>query len=188
MKRKQVDCSEEKENEKMNEVIQTIMTRRSVRAFDEGLLSKEQMEVLMQVALCAPSGMGRQTWKFTGVLNQDIIVKIAKAVETSLGRTGYNLYEAKALIITTNKTDSPWAKEDNACALENIFLAAHSMGIGSVWINQLLDICDEPEIRSILDELGVPENHGVYGIAALGYDKNEPKGQVDKIGEYVIIE
>lgn len=172
----------------MNEVIQTIMTRRSIRSFNETQLTKEQLEVLIQAGLCAPSGMCKQTWKFFGVLNQEIINRLATTIEETLGRKGYNFYHAKALIITTNEANSTWCKEDNACALENIFLAAHSMGIGSVWINQLLGQCEEPAIRAILEELGVPANHQVFGIAALGYDTNEPKGQVEKIGEYVIIE
>ncbi len=172
----------------MNEVIKNIMTRRSTRAFGEKQLDKEQMEVLIQAGLCAPSGMGKQTWKFTGILNQEMIVRLASTMGEVLGREGYNFYHAKALIITTNDRDSTWGKEDNACALENIFLAAHSMGIGSVWINQLLGQCDNPQIRSILDELGIPQNHVAFGIAALGYDEKEAKGQVAKIGQYVIIE
>lgn len=172
----------------MNEVIQAIMTRRSIRAFNDELLTKEQLEILIQAGLCAPSGMCKQTWKFTGVLNQEIIAKLAKTIEELQGREGYNFYNAKALIITSNESDSTWRKEDNACALENIFLAAHSVGIGSVWINQLLNQCDETRIREILDQLGVPKNHEVFGIAALGYDCNEPRGQVVKKGEYVIVE
>lgn len=172
----------------MNEIIQNIMTRRSVRAFTDELLTKEQVEVLIQTGLCAPSGMNKQTWQFFGVLNQEMVSKLANAIGEVQGRDDYNFYNAKTLIITTNEVDGRWAKEDNACALENIFLAAHSMGIGSVWINQCLDQCDQPQIRSVLDELGVPENHVVYGIAALGYDVNEGKGQVAKNGKYVIVE
>lgn len=57
---------------------------------------------------------------------------------------------------------------DCACALENIFLAATSLGIGSCWINQIGQNCDDPDVRALLTVLGVPENHKVYGCAALG--------------------
>lgn len=36
---------------------------------------------------------------------------------------------------------------DCSCALENIFLMANSLGIGSCWVNQLKNICDEKEVR-----------------------------------------
>ena len=57
----------------------------------------------------------------------------------------------------------------NACAIENMFLAAQSLGIGSCWINQLGTTCDDPEVREFITALGVPANHKVYGCVALGY-------------------
>ncbi len=172
----------------MNEVIKNIMTRRSIRDFNEKLVAKSDIEVLLKAALTAPSGMGKQSWKMIAVLNQDVIAKLAKAMGDILGNDKYCFYNATALIIPSNEIDSKWGRDDNACALENIFLAAHSMGIGSVWINQLIGICDIPEIRSILTELGVPENHTVFGIAALGYSSSAPVGEKEKTGEFAIIE
>lgn len=46
---------------------------------------------------------------------------------------------------------------DCACALQNIFLAAKSLGIGSCWINQLGQTCDDPDVRAFLTGLGIPE-------------------------------
>ena len=94
----------------------------------------------------------------------------------TLGRDGYNMYDPTALIIPSNLKDSPFGKEDNACALENLFLAAYSYGVGSVWINQMRDICDDPAIRPILTQLGIPEDHVVYGMAALGYPAEPGRG------------
>lgn len=66
--------------------------------------------------------------------------------------------------------------------------AAHSLGIGSVWINQLRGICDEPEIRAILREWKIPDDHVIYGLAALGYAASEPSQDVEKRGIVNIIE
>ena len=70
--------------------------------------------------------------------------------------------------------------EDNACALENMFLAAHSFGIGSVWINQMRDICDEPEVREMLRSWEIPDSHRVFGMAALGYAAASEKKRSEK--------
>ena len=70
------------------------------------------------------------------------------------------------LVIVSNEPTQWWAAMDCACALENIFLAAKSLGIGSCWINQLRQTCDDPDVRAFLTKLGVPENHKVYGCAA----------------------
>lgn len=72
---------------------------------------------------------------------------------------------------------------DCACALENIFLAAKSLGIGSCWINQLRQTCDDPDVRAFLTKLGVPENHKVYGCAALGYASADAPVKEKKVKE-----
>ena len=53
--------------------------------------------------------------------------------------------------------------------LAEYFPCAKSLGIGSCWINQLGQTCDDPDVRAFLTRLGIPENHRVYGCAALGY-------------------
>ena len=172
----------------MNQVMETILTRRSVRAFNNKPIPRETLDKILQAAVYAPSGMNRQTWQFTAIANQEKIQELAKIVEKVLDREGYNFYKPAVLILTSNTRESQWAKEDNACALENMFLAAHSLGIGSVWINQLQGICDEPEIRKFLSEVGIPSNHDIYGVAALGYAEKASNQAVNKIGKIKIIE
>lgn len=172
----------------MNAVIEAILTRRSIRAFNEKPIPREELNEILKAATYAPSGMNRQTWQFTAIVNPEKIQALAKLIERSLGRTGYNFYEPATLILTSNTRESHWGAEDNACALENIFLAAHSFGIGSVWINQFQGICDEEEIRAFLKEIGIPDNHIIYGAAALGYAINEPNQEVNKTGVIKIVE
>ncbi len=171
----------------MNPVIETIMTRRSVRAFQEKEIPAQELEQILEAARYAPSGMGRQTWKFTAVVDPEKIQTLAAAISSELNRANYDMYRPQVLILPSNEADSPFGREDNACALENIFLAAWSFGIGSVWINQLQAICHRPSIRSILTQWGIPENHVVYGMAALGYPASSEKKAVEKIGKVAVI-
>lgn len=172
----------------MNEVMQNILTRVSVRDFQSTPVPKAEVETLIKAALYAPSGMCKQTWHFTAVLDTAIVAELASAVGEVLGREGYNFYKAPTLIIPSNDRDNKFTVEDNACALQNIFLAANSLGIGSVWINQVRDISDHPQVRAILTKLGIPENHVVTGLAALGY-ATEPFGGIkEKVGTFTIVE
>ena len=171
----------------MNQTLETILTRRSTRKFLRKPIPEEEMELIVQAALHAPSAKGLQTWQFTVVRNREKIQKLATAIREVLGRKGYNMYEPEALVIPSNLKESPYGREDDACAMENMFLAAHSLGIGSVWINQLQGICDEPSVRQVLTSLGIPENHVVYGLAALGY-ADDVKAEKERIGKVVIVE
>lgn len=172
----------------MNEIIRNLLTRRSVRSFNENPISGEDLKLILETAIYAPSGMNMQTWQFTAVTDRAKIQELAAAVGKALDREGYDFYKPDVLIIPSNERQSQWGMEDNACALENIFLAAHSLGIGSVWINQLRHVCDEPAIRSILRKWGIPDNHVIYGAAALGYGSKEPAGKVEKKGTIKIVE
>ncbi|MCF0225640.1 MAG: nitroreductase [Fibrobacter sp.] len=159
----------------MNPVIDAIKTRRSVRRFTEQPIAETDLLTIAEAGTYAPSGMNRQTWQFTIVTNAKKIEELAGVIEKVLERPGYDFYKPVALIIPSNVVDSPWGRDDNACALQNMFLAAHSLGIGSVWINQLRDICDNPIVRPLLRDLGIPDNHVVYGLAALGYSAKPPR-------------
>ncbi|MCM1055091.1 MAG: nitroreductase [Bacteroides sp.] len=167
----------------MNEVIENILTRRSVRAFTDKPVPRAELETLVKCALYAPSARNLQTWKFTVLTEKEDIRELAAAIGGALGRADYDMYRPAALIIPSNKADSPFGRDDNACALQNIFLAAHSLGIGSVWINQLSGICDEPEVRKVLDRLEIPREHIVFGMAALGYASDAQPKTAEKTGE-----
>ena len=68
-----------------NAVIENILTRRSVRAFQEKPIDREAIETLLQCATHAPSAMNRQTWHFSAVLNPEKIQKLAAAMGKALG-------------------------------------------------------------------------------------------------------
>ena len=171
----------------MNAVMENLLTRRSVRAFEKKAIPAEELDQILQAAIYAPSRMNRQTWQFTVVTDAEKIQKLADAVGKALGREGYDMYRPAAIVVTTNERTSHHGIDDNACAMENMFLAAHSFGIGSVWINQLRDCCDVPEVRAILKSWGVPDDHVAYGIAALGYAAPAPEKEIHKTGKIVFV-
>lgn len=167
-----------------HEAIQNMLTRRSIRAFQETPVEREKIDVMLQCAVHAPSAMNRQTWHFSAVLSREKIQKLAAAMGAALGNPNYNLYCPAALIIPSNTPNGAW---DNACAMQNIMLAAHAQGVASVWINQLYDTCDDPAVRALLTEFGVPQDHKVFGMAALGYAAGDPR-PADKKYPVTIIE
>ena len=171
----------------VNPVIESLLTRRSIRSFSQKKISRQDLDLILKAGIYAPSGMNRQTMRLTAVTDAEKIQKLAHITGEKLERKDYGFYNANVIIIPSNERGSRWGMEDNACALENIFLAAHSLGIGSVWINQLRDICDEPEIRRLLREWQIPDEHVIYGIAALGYADGKPP-LAEKKGIIKIIE
>lgn len=156
----------------MNPVIEAILQRRSVRAFSGKRIPDADLELIAKCAAYAPSALNRQKWHFTVLHSEKQINALAKVMRETLGLgDSYCFYGPDALIIASAPRDYSFAVQDCSCALENIFLAAHSLGIGSVWINQLSDAgaCDNREIRKVLDSFGFPKDDVAVGMASLGY-------------------
>ena len=154
----------------MNEIIASIVSRQSDRAFQEKTIERAALEEIVLAGMRAPSGRNRHTRRFTVVQNKALLGRLAAVLgeETGMGAS-YDFYRPDALILVSDSDANPLAVEDCACALENLFLAANALGIGSVWINQFKGLCGRPAVRAALRELGLPEDHSVWGCAALGY-------------------
>ena len=172
----------------MNQVIENILTRRSIRSFKDWPLAEDDLEQIVRAGIYAPSGMNRQSWHFTVIRSREKIQKLAAAIGRVLGNAAYNCYEPDTMILVAADRDNANGQLDTGCAMENIFLAAHSLGIGSVWINQARGICDEPAVRGVLEEYGVPDTHVVWGMAALGYAAETPADKPRSAGTVNYVE
>lgn len=166
----------------MNEVFYNIITRRSVRKFADSPVPDDILEEILTAGLYAPSAMNTQPWLLTVVRHPEKLESLRKAIAKALERPDYHkFYGAPVLVIVTVPADYRHGIADTACVLENMFLAAHAECVGSVWINQLKDCCNDPEVRSILTAFGIPKNHVCYGCGAFGYaDGDVPSDRMNK--------
>lgn len=173
----------------MNAVMENIKARRSTRAFTEEQITREELDTLLEAAVWAPSGMGKQLWHFVGIRNAEKNLELARAVAAADNRgPEYNFYGAPASIIVAYKRDEIHAFLDGSAAIENILLAATALGLGSCWINQIRNVCDEPAVRALLTSYGVPEDYLVVGSVALGHIAKETPAKPRKEGVISIIE
>ncbi|MBR5519083.1 MAG: nitroreductase family protein [Clostridia bacterium] len=154
---------------KTNDFLTTLASRRSIRSFTDAPIAREDLEAIVAAGKCAPSGRNRHSRRLTVVTDPAIIAMLAQVLGEELGRTDYDFYRPTALILLSDTNENHLGLEDCACALTQIFAAAHSLGIGSVWINQFKGLCDRPKVRAALDRIQVPADHCVWGCAALGY-------------------
>ena len=128
----------------MNETLKTIMERYSCRDFTVTPLDSAQLKTLVEAALASPSGMNRQPWhvivitdiKLIEELDAEGMTILAAAYDKSgyeriMSRGGKLFYNAPCMIIAATSRLSP-AAMDCGILSENVALAAHSLGLGSV--------------------------------------------------------
>ncbi|MCD8241651.1 MAG: nitroreductase family protein [Lachnospiraceae bacterium] len=179
----------------MNQMLQTIMERRSTRKYNEKPVSEEQLSDIVEAGRFAPTGGNSQTVHFVVITNAEIrkelrgLVKdafarmelqegqyasIQNAIRLSKRGTYAFDYHAPILIVVANRKGYPNAMADSACALQNMMLEAESLGVGSCWINQLHWLDENPTIREFLKPLGISGEETICGALALGnYDEKQ---------------
>lgn len=158
------------------DVMECLLGRRSIRSFTDRKIKREDLETIVKAGYHAPSAMNRQTWQFTVVQNKDKIESLAECLRKKLNRDrGYNFYRPDVFVLCSNDRENFLGREDCAVAIENMMLAAHSLGIGSVWINQFFEVCDDENVRRALRDAGVPDGHVVWGSIAMGYASPDAK-------------
>lgn len=172
-----------------NAVIENILIRRSCRQFRPDQIKKEELDAILLAAQYAPSGSNNQSWIFTAIQNKELLLELNESVSECIKNlkiednypakvsakkrvedgTFMMYHSAPCLIIVSNLKEYGNNRADSACAIENMFLAATSLGIGSCWINQLNWVYDMEPARKMLQKLNIPDNHMVGGCVALGY-------------------
>lgn len=190
-----------------NEVLDAIHARRSTRSFTSRQIEPEQLETLLDAAVWAPSGGNNQSWLFTAIQNDELLLKLnglvregfqhwvpdddypgKQGAKAASQKDGYNFYyHAPAVIIATNKPGYENAMADCALGLENIFLAAQSMGLGSCYLNQLHWLRNDAGVRDFLFELGIPREHTICSAAAIGYTGKASATPIRKPGTVRIV-
>lgn len=159
----------------MNETIQNILTRRSVRNFDpERLPSEEQIAQIVECGKYAANGMGFQHTKMLVVTNREVRDRISRMNAGILGTAGDPFYGAPVIIMVLAKAGWRNRVYDGSLVMGNLMLAAHSLGVDSIWIHRAKEECESAEGREILQLAGInaDEWEGI-GHCALGFRKGE---------------
>lgn len=169
---KQLSLNTNNDKDLMNPVINTILSRHSIRKFIDKEIPKEVLDIILKCGYHAPSGHNMQTWKFTVIEDKEKINKLKELTKQTANENKVHFYgweNPQVLILVSNDSRNDNGCQDASCASENIMLAANSLGLGCVWLNPLVTLRDKYPVKEYLDELEIPENHIIWSTIALGY-------------------
>ena len=174
----------------MNEAMNNLLTRRSIRKYSEERIPDEVLDQILEAGLYAPTGMNRQNVVMVAVQDtetRDLLSRLNAAV---MGATHDPFYGASCVVIVLADPElyNGWV-EDGALALGNMMNAAHALGLGSCWIHRAKQVFDSPEGKELLEKWGLPTHLRGVGNCILGYpacDHPNPaprkEGRIVKIG------
>ena len=162
----------------MNEIIKAMMERRSIRKFKSDMVSKKDIDEIIEAGLYAANGMGRQAVITVAVTNKELRDKIAEDNRKIGGwDKGFDpFYGAPVILIALAEKDWRNKVYDGSLVIGNMMLAAHSLGLGSIWIHRAKEEFETEEYKKLLKDIGVQGEWEGIGHCAIGYiDGDIPK-------------
>lgn len=149
----------------MNPVLEAILSRRSIRKFQNKEISNEDIHKVLKAGMNAPSAGNEQPWHFIIIDNRNLLNQIA-----DFHPYAKMLYEAPLAIMVCGDPSLEKHKHywpvDCSAATENMLLAIHALGLGGVWIGVYPR---EHRMKKLKEMLHIPDPIQPFAIIALGY-------------------
>ena len=153
------------------ELFEGIITRRSVRNYTGEKIGEEKIELVLKAGMYAPSARNCRPWHFIVIDNREVLNRIMAVHPYSS-----MLKDASHAIAVCGDTEAEngpgYHRLDCSAATQNILLAAHSLGLGAVWLGVTPR---EERIKAISEILSLPSHVIPVSIVSLGVpSKNLP--------------
>ncbi len=158
-----------------NEIIKAMEERRSIRKFKAEMPPKEQIEQIVEAGLYAANARGRQATITIAITDKALRARLSRA-NCKIGGwdEGFDpFYGAPVILVVLADKNWPIRVYDGSLVMGNIMLAAHSLGLGSIWIHRAKEEFEMPEYKQLLKELGVEGEWEGIGHCAVGYIDGE---------------
>jgi nitroreductase len=154
-------------------------SRRSLRKFKDRPVEKEKIDSLVEAALRSPSSRGLNPWEFIVITDKSLLAELAGCKPH--GASFLKNAPLGIVILADPERCDVWV-EDGSIASIFIHLAAHSLGLGSCWIQVRKRMYDEKTSAGqyIASRLGIPDGLEVESIVAVGYPDSRLPGHLKK--------
>ena len=169
----------------MTEVIKSIISLRSVKSYKPDAVPAELLDAVLEAGTYAPTGRNMQSPIIIAVTDKATRDKLSRLNAEVMGMDGDPFYGAPAVLVVLADRSRSTYLYDGSLVMENLMLAAHSLGLGSCWIHRAKEVFDSEEGKEILASLGIEGDYEGIGNCILGYADQEPKPRVPRKDNYI---
>jgi nitroreductase len=154
----------------MFDCLDLILSRRSIRAYTDEPVTEEQIEQLLRAAMSAPSANNEQPWQFVVIDDRELLDTIPDEVHPY----SKMLKEAPVAILVCGEPrrqhHAGYWEQDCAAATQNLLLAAHSLGLGAVWLGVHPR---EKRVNGMRELLNLPGYLVPFALISIGHPAEE---------------
>ncbi len=171
----------------MNESIENIKTRRSIKKFKNEMPPQEILDQITEAGTYAPSGMNRQAAIIIRVTNKEVRDKLAKLNAKIMGKSEDfdPFYNAPVVLVVLADKNVSTYLYDGSLVMGNLLLAAHSLGLGACWIHRAKEEFESEEGKELLKLLNIEGDYEGIGNCVLGYPDMEVPAMKPRKENYV---
>ena len=172
----------------MNKVIEAMLERRSIKAYNNVQVTDEELELIIRCGLYAPNGMSAQAPIFIAVRDKQTRDLLSKLNADVMGTDSDPFYGAPCVICVLADKQRSTAVEDGSLAIGNMCLAAHSLGLASCWIHRCRQVFESAEGKALLDKWGVSGEYVGVGFCILGHGTQDKQAAERKVGRVYYVD
>ena len=172
----------------MNEIINTILSRRSVRSYSDKQIKNEELELILKAGLFAPSAHNQQSWHFTVIQDKAVIDNLSEASKEAMlklndehlkkytDKNFHLFYNAPTVIVVSGEKAALAPRVDCSAAIQNMLVAAESLNIGTCWIGLVTPLFQSERAAEFAKLYSIPEGYELFYAVTVGYkaEENQP--------------
>ncbi len=174
-----------------NEVIRTIMNRRSIRVYKDTPVEKEKLQKIAECGVNAPNGMNRQEWEVRIIDSKPFIDEMTSVfvqANPSMAERDpnfKNMFRNAPAVIAIGAPKGDFSGINCGMLGENIILAAQSLGLGTCTLGgPVAFLKANPQCAGFLSRMQFSEGYELLYMIAVGYPDETPQARprnLDKI-------
>lgn len=169
-------------NDNGNSVIETIMSRRSVRDYLARPVPRDTMELIARCGINAPNAMNRQEWEIRIVDNPDFIdgvtaLFVKENPDMALNSGFRNMFRNAPTVVFIAAPESAYSGVNCGLLGENMILAAWSMGIGSCCLGGPVAFMNSESAADYLSQLNFSEGYTLLYAIGFGFPAETPEAR-----------
>lgn len=175
-------------------VIETIMSRRSIRKYKPEAVEREKMQTIVECGINAPNGMNKQSWEVRVVDNPEFINGLTEIFKKenpkAAERPGFqNMFNnAPTVVFIANDPAYDMSQIDCGLLGENMILSAWSMGIGSCCLGGPVRFMKSPAAVEYMEKLGFSEGYELLYAIAFGYPDEMPAAKPREVSKVKFVD
>ena len=178
----------------VNPVVETIMSRRSIRKYKPEAVEREKMQTIVECGINAPNGMNKQSWEVRVVDNPEFINGLTEIFKKenpkAAERPGFkNMFNnAPTVVFIANDPAYDMSQIDCGLLGENMILSAWSMGIGSCCLGGPVRFMKSPAAAAYMKKLGFSEGYELLYAIAFGYPDEMPAAKPREVSKVKFVD